>query len=115
MKSPLLTLSASFGLVSMTGCLNMPTPASQITGAYTSGLKYDHYDSRKLSAEFDSLSRREAQLVAAQNQRVKSSQMQAFFWGFGEGDGIEASELASVRGEKEAVRKALESRGAKVK
>jgi len=37
--------------------------------------------------------------------------MQAFWWGFGTGDGIEASELANVRGEKEAARKAMSKKG----
>jgi hypothetical protein len=34
--------------------------------------------------------------------------VQAFWIGYGNGDGIEAAELANVRGEKEAVRKAIE-------
>jgi len=88
--------------------MNMPTPPTQITGAYTSGLRYEDYDCSKLTAELDSLARRENQLVIAQQQRIKTSQVQAFWWGFGQGDGIEASELANVRGEKEAVRKAIE-------
>jgi hypothetical protein len=92
------------------GCMNMPTPPSQITGSYTSGLKYEDYTCEKLSAELDSLARRENQLVTAQNQRIKTSEMQAFWWGFGQGDGIEASELANVRGEKEAVRRAMEAK-----
>jgi hypothetical protein len=58
--------------------------------------------------ELDSLARRENQLVAAQEQRVKSNNFQAFWLGYGQGDGIEASELANVRGEKESVRKAME-------
>jgi hypothetical protein len=95
------------------GCMNMPTPATQITGAYSSGLKYEQYDCSKLTVEFDSLSRREAQLVAAQEQRVKTSQMQAFFWGFGQGDSIEASELANVKGEKEGVHKAMDTKRCK--
>ena len=93
------------------GCLNMPTPTSQITGSYSSGLRYEDYDCRKLSAEMESLARRENQLVTAQEQRIKTSQVQAFWWGFGQGDGIEASELANVRGEKEVVRKAMEAKG----
>jgi len=97
-------------LALFTGCLNMPTKPSQITGSYTSGLKYEDFDCSRLSAEFDSLARRENQLVIAQEQRYKTSQTQAFWWGFGQGDGIEASELANVRGEKEAVRKAMETK-----
>ena len=85
----------------------MPTQTSQITGSYTSGLKYEVFDCSRLSAELDSLARRENQLVIAQEQRIKTSQMQAFWWGFGQGDGIEASELANVRGEKEAVRSTM--------
>ena len=92
------------------GCMNMPTPASQITGSYTSGLNYESFDCSRLAVELDSLARRENQLVIAQEQRVKTSQMQAFWWGFGQGDGIEASELANVRGEKEAVRKAMDAK-----
>jgi hypothetical protein len=90
------------------GCFNMPTQPSQITGSYTSGLKYEEYPCSRLAVELDSLARRENQLVMAQEQRVKSSNFQAFWLGYGQGDGIEASELANVRGEKEAVRKAME-------
>jgi hypothetical protein len=86
----------------------MPTPPSQITGSYTSGLRYENFDCSRLGAEVDSLARREDQLVRAQEQRVKTSEVQAFWLGFGQGDGIEASELANVRGEKEAVRKAMD-------
>ena len=91
----------------------MPTPTSQITGAHTSTLKYDGYSCSKLATEMNSLARRENQLIVAQEQRIKSSQMQAFWWGFGQGDGIEASELANVRGEKEALRSAIETKHCK--
>ena len=94
----------------LSGCLNMPTPTSQITGSHTSGIKYENYDYKRLAIELDSLTRRENQLVIAQEQRRKTSEMQAFWWGFGQGDGIEASELANVRGEKETVRKAMEEK-----
>lgn len=95
----------------LAGCLNMPTPPSQITGTYTSGLNYEKFACSRLSAELNSLARRENQLVIAQEQRVKTSKMQAFLWGFGQGDGIEASELANVRGEKAAVRHAMQVKG----
>lgn len=95
----------------LAGCMNMPTQSSQITGSYTSGLRYDSFPCSRLAVELDSLARRENQLVIAQEQRIKTSQMQAFWWGFGQGDGIEASELANVRGEKEAVRSAMEAKG----
>jgi hypothetical protein len=110
LKSITLALAS---LVMLGGCLNMPTPPSQITGSYTSGLRYENFDCSRLSVELDSLARRENQLVIAQEQRIKSSQMQGCLWGFGMGDGVEASELANVRGEKEAVRKAMEIKGCK--
>jgi hypothetical protein len=99
------------GAVLTTGCLNMPTPAAQITGSYTSSLAYEAFDCDRLAAEMSSLARRENSLVAAQEQRIKSSKVQAFWWGVGEGDGIEAAELANVRGDKEAVRKAMTAKG----
>ena len=95
--------------VLLAGCLNMPTPPSQITGSYTSGLKYENFHCSDLATELNSLARRENQLVIAQEQRIKTSETQAFWWGYGQGDGIEASELSNVRGEKEAVRKAIEA------
>lgn len=102
-----LVALATITLALLAGCMNMPTPVSQITGSYVSSLKYENFDCSRLSVEVDSLARRENQLVVAQGQRFKSSETQAFWYGYGLGDGIEASELANVRGEKEAVRTAL--------
>lgn len=105
------TVLAAAPFALLAGCMNMPTPPSQITGSYVSGLRYENFDCARLASELDSLARRENQLVVAQEQRIKTSQVQAFWWGFGQGDGIEAAELANVRGEKEAVRKAMEAKG----
>ena len=106
----ILALAALIPFVLLSGCLNMPTPSSQITGSYSSGISYGNYGCSRLGAELASLARRENQLVIAQEQRIKTSQVQAFWWGFGQGDGIEASELANVKGEKEAVRKSMEGK-----
>ena len=92
------------------GCMNMPTQPSQITSAYTPTSIYQHLDCQQLGNEMRHLTRRENQLVTAQEQRYKTSQMQAFWWGFGQGDGVEASELANVRGEREAVRHVMEDK-----
>ncbi|GGY14242.1 hypothetical protein GCM10008098_01210 [Rhodanobacter panaciterrae] len=86
----------------------MATQPSQITPSYTSELKYEPYDCPRLGIELNTLARREDQLVIAQEQRRKSSKVQAFWLGYGQGDGVEASELANIRGEKEAVRKAID-------
>ena len=98
----------------LSGCANMPTAPAQITGSYTSALKYENYDCSQLAIELNALARRENQLVVAQEQRIKSSNVQAFWLGYGTGDGIEASELANVRGEKEAVRQAMEIKGCEI-
>lgn len=99
--------------VVLAGCMNMPTPPAQITGAYISPIKYKEQDCNSLSAELSSLSRRENQLVTAQQQRIKTSEKQAFWYGYGQGDGIEASELANVRGEREAVHGSMDAKGCK--
>lgn len=104
------TIPAFAAAILVSGCMNMPTPPSQITGAYTSDLKYEEYSCSQLATELASLARRENQLVKAQEQRIKTSQMQAFWWGYGQGDGIEASEIANVKGEKEAIRKAVDTK-----
>ncbi len=102
-----LVMLASLALA---GCLNMPTPPSQITGAEVSSLRYESFDCHRLAVEYDRLVRREGRLLIAQSQRVKTSEVQAFWWGFGQGDGIEAAELSQVRGEADAVRVAMEQK-----
>ena len=92
----------------LTGCMNMPTPVAQISPAHVSSLQYESFDLKRLTAELDSLNRRESQLVVAQEQRIKTSGVQAFWHGYGQGDGIEASELALVRGQILAVTKAMD-------
>jgi hypothetical protein len=94
----------------LVGCVNMPTQPSQITGAYVSPIKYDGSDCKTLAVELSALSRRENQLVTAQTQRIKTSETQVFWYGYGQGDGVEASELANVRGEREAVVTAMEKK-----
>ena len=90
-----------------TACVvNMPTPVNQIMATYVSTLNYEAFDCNKLTVEADSLARREAMLVAAQAQRIKSSDAQVLWTGTGQGDGMEAVEPARVRGEREAVLKA---------
>ena len=91
----------------LSGCINMSTPTSQITGSPGPERKYEEYTCAALADELGALARREVQLAAAQERRVKSSNVQALILGVGQGDGVEATELAKVRGEKESVRKAM--------
>lgn len=95
------------------GCLNMPTKPAEVTGAYVSPVKYQNYTCEQLITELNSLSRRENSLVSAQNQRIKTSQVQAFWHGYGQGDSVEVTELANVRGEKEAIKTSLEKKSCK--
>lgn len=95
----------------LTGCMNLATKPAEITGSYTSDVKYQSYTCEQLGVEVNSLARREDQLAIAQQQRRKSGKVQAFWLGYGTGDGIEASELANVRGEKEAVRRSMDKKG----
>ena len=87
------------------GCFNLGTKPSEITPAYVPASQYENYDCKHLSIELADLSRREGELVAAQNQRRQSSKVQAFWVGFGQGDGVAASELAYVKGALLAVQK----------
>jgi len=104
----LILISSLIILSGLTSCANTGTPAGQITGIYVSPLKYKQYSCLELSTESSSLSRRHNSLVIAQESRVKSNNVQAFWIGSGNGDGIEASELATVKGEIEAVRSTME-------
>ena len=96
--------------LTLAGCLNTGTPPSQVTGAYVSPLKYDDNTCEELTVESSSLARRYNVLTRAQEQRVSSNKTTAFWMGAGNGDGIEAAELASVIGEREAVRTAMETK-----
>jgi hypothetical protein len=100
-------LAAVFALLSLSGCTNAPTPSSQIAASRGSGLKYDDYTCAGLSVELESLVRRELALIKAQEQRINSSKVQTFVLGIGQGDGAEASELANVRGDQDAVQKVM--------
>lgn len=102
MKLKLSCCFLLFTFFMLSGC-NMPTPPSRITGTYNSGIRYEQYECDRLSIELLSLRNRENQLVDAQNKRIKNSKVQAFWWGFGSGDGVEAAELANVRGEINAI------------
>jgi uncharacterized membrane protein YukC len=99
-------LSAFF----LTACANVGTPPEQITGSYVSPVKYERYTCSQLATESASLARRINILNTAQNSRISSNQVQAFWLGYGNGDGIEAAELANVKGDIEAVRSAMHSK-----
>ena len=83
------------------GCYNNPTPPSEITGAQISGLQYERFDCETLNDEIIFLENREKELILAQENRIKeSNRQQSWANGMGKGDGIEASELHRVKGEK---------------
>lgn len=100
--------------VSVCGCFNRPTSTAQIVGTYVSPIEYEDKTVEQLTVMLNSLSQRENQLVLAQTQRIKSSRVQEIWFGVGNGDGVEASELANVRGKKQAVKEALALKGVEV-
>ena len=105
-----------FILVFIFGCYNAPTSPSEIEGAHISGLRYEQYDCQKLNDEIKFLENREKELVIAQQKRIKESDDQEFWTeGIGMGDGIVASELNNVRGEKKAARRVFETKGCAIK
>ena len=107
MKAIVKATGGLLALLSVTGCMNMPTETAKIQGSHVSAFKYEPYDCRRLQGERETLMQRESMLAAAQQQRIATSQAQAFWHGFGQGDGIEAYELANVRGELAAINNTL--------
>ena len=101
-------------LAVISGCMNMATSPDQITGGYVSTVRYDQYDCGQLTREIGFIRSREAVMVSAQNARVYDSQVQAFWWGVGKGDGVEAFELSRLRGEETAVTYTMLGKGCEV-
>ena len=102
-------------LVVFIGCYNKPTPPSEITGAQISGLQYQQFDCETLNDEINFLENREKELILAQENRIKESELQQWWTeGSGTGDGIEASELNRVKGEIKAARRVFENKGCNV-
>jgi hypothetical protein len=95
----------------ITACANMPTRPDKVAGIYVSPSEYKELNCDELKNELDFLKKREDQLSIAQGNRVETSQSQAFWWGFGQGDGMEAQELATIRGKKEAVAEMISIKG----
>ncbi len=91
----------------LSACANAPTPSSQIGASRGTGANYEEYTCPRLTAEMESLVRRELELIGAQERRIKSSGLQSFLLGVGQGDGAEATELANVRGDQKAVDKVM--------
>jgi hypothetical protein len=91
----------------LSGCINMSTPPSEITSSSNTEHNYEEYTCSRLIDELGSLARSETQLVAAQERRVKMSNAQALVIGIEQGDGAEATDLATVRGKRQSVREAM--------
>jgi hypothetical protein len=94
----------------LSACVNTPTASSKITASQGSGINYDEYTCPRLNAEMESLVKRELVLIGAQERRIRSSSAQVTILGVGQGDGPEAAELATVRGDQNAVGKVMEAK-----
>ena len=109
-RFPGLPVAVVLSLLVSACAINAPTPSSQIAASGGSGINYDEYACPRLKTEMESLVRREFVLIAAQEQRVKSSSFQATVLGVGQGDGAEATELANVRGDENTVHKLMQAK-----
>jgi hypothetical protein len=111
MRTQFLALLLAVVSSLLVSCLvNAPTPSSQIAAAPVSELKYADYTCASLTAALESLARRNLDLIRAQEQRIKSSEVQGTILGVGQGDGAEASELSKVRGEQAAAAKVFNAK-----
>lgn len=95
----------------LSGCMNMPTPSSDVPTPNVSTAPYEHLDCMYLATEHDRLSSTERDLSVAQETRVNASRGHSLFYGWGRGDGMETVELAKVRGERDAVRRTQSQKG----
>ena len=111
MKMKIKTLAAAcVASAMMAGCYPTATSQGEITGSYISPKTYKGFACDDLVIEQESLSRREAQLSVAQESRHKNDQFKSWLGIPTRGDGVEASELANVRGQQEAVQVAISQR-----
>ena len=102
-----ILMAACFASALLSGCYPTATSQGEITGSYFSPKTFKDFTCDEMVIEQESLSRREAQLTVAQEARHKNDRFKAW-WGIPtRGDGIEASELANVRGQMEAVKVAI--------
>lgn len=95
----------------LAGCYTPTTPPAEVRPTYVPAVRYEPVPCDRLAAEVAVLSKREAELIVAQQDRLDRSFVQQIFFAPGLGDGLEASELASVRGELTAIRSAQTSKG----
>lgn len=102
----MLVAVVALGLT-LEGCFNLGTKPSEITPAFVPTTQYQAESCQQLNVERSSLYQRESLLTTAQQQRRSSNKLQAFWVGFGNGDGVGAGELAQVKGEIIAVEKEL--------
>lgn len=99
-----IVFAISLSLV-LGGCFNLGTKPSEITPAYVPESQYQNQNCQQLDADRQDMYRRKSMLETAQTQRRHSNKVQAFWVGFGNGDGVGAGELAQVKGEILAVEK----------
>jgi hypothetical protein len=106
----IITVFLSVVMALTSGCLNMPTKPEKIAPSYVSVTRYKDFNCKELLNEKNALSTQENNLIFAQNHRVNNSDVQGLAFGFGQGDGIAASELANVKGRLVAVNASIKNK-----
>lgn len=95
----------------VSGCFNTGSKPSEITPAFVPTSQYANETCQQMDIDRGDLYQRKNILVHAQEQRRHSNKVQAFWTGFGNGDGVAAGELAQVKGEILAIEKERKIKG----
>ena len=106
--------SARYGLVLASLSLlvacqtNQPTPADKIVPLYASPEEFSSDSCSELKETLADINSREPALVKAQTERRDQSVWKSFWWnGVGDGDNSIANDIAKIRGQREAIQKAM--------
>jgi hypothetical protein len=107
-----ITLAVVIGLLLLSGCATKP---SKISAAYVSPLQYKSYDCEQLGTESERVTRRGTDLNASLQKKADGDNakvavgMILFFptLFFTDGDGPEVAEYSRLKGEAEALQKAV--------
>lgn len=94
----------------LSGCVNMPTQPSEIRAPYISSSKYEVLDCSQLILEQDKLNLLEKDYLTSHENRISASKGHMLYYGWGSGNGLDTVELVKVRGEKDAVRRAMQNK-----
>lgn len=87
---------------------NQPTEADKIVPLYTAPEEFSNDSCAELKDTLSDINSREPALVKAQTERRDRSVWKSFWWnGVGDGDNSIAADIAKIRGQRDAIQKAM--------